>query len=66
VGLRSKATLSSLSFRERAGVRVIECRFTSVWLYILRVLVVILFLDFFGINGKSKKYNWNYGGKKSG
>ena len=31
--LRSKATLSSLSLRERAGVRVIECRFTSTWLY---------------------------------
>jgi len=31
--LRSKATLSSLSFRERAGLRVIECCFTSAWLY---------------------------------
>ena len=34
--LRSKATLSSLSLRERAGVRVIECRFTSTWLYITK------------------------------
>ena len=29
----SKAALNSLSSRERAGVRVIECRFTSAPLY---------------------------------
>ncbi|MEY3759455.1 MAG: hypothetical protein RIR39_946 [Pseudomonadota bacterium] len=31
--LRSKATKSALSLWERAGVRLVECRFTSTWFY---------------------------------